>query len=184
MPEEKELNRKLTDLGFSMSVSEPCAVLDDKWGGPTGPPVIRFSVVVSFKGREVYNGPFSLGCGHLDLQKRISTPSSLQSMHEAWRGNRSANFKDKEAWRELCELIAKKTKLKPSMPNVVSSLVLDGGVFIDGNTFEDFCADFGYDTDSRSAEKTFRLCDDIGRALVNACGRDTVEETRELLQDY
>lgn len=28
--------------------------------------------------------------------------------------------------------------------------------FADGMTFEDFCANYGYDTDSRTAEKTFK----------------------------
>lgn len=31
--------------------------------------------------------------------------------------------------------------------------------------FDEFCAEFGYDTDSRKAEKTFRLCAAFGRKL-------------------
>lgn len=43
---------------------------------------------------------------------------------------------------------------KPSAADVLGSLVLDATC--DVSTFEDFCSEFGYDTDSRKAEATYK----------------------------
>jgi hypothetical protein len=45
----------------------------------------------------------------------------------------------------------------PSAADVLSCLLSDASVE-DATSFEDWCSDFGYDTDSRQAEKTYRDC--------------------------
>lgn len=45
----------------------------------------------------------------------------------------------------------------PSAADVLSCLLSDASVE-DATSFEDWCSDYGYDTDSRSAEKTYRDC--------------------------
>ena len=40
--------------------------------------------------------------------------------------------------------------------DVLSSLILDANA--GDQSFEDFCGDFGYDEDSRTAERTWRAC--------------------------
>ena len=47
---------------------------------------------------------------------------------------------------------------QPDASGVLYSLVLDANAFGDTGTFEGFCAEFGYDTDSRRAEKMFKAC--------------------------
>jgi hypothetical protein len=37
-------------------------------------------------------------------------------------------------------------------------------------TFEDFCDEFGYDSDSRSAERIHTACQEAGRKLRRALG--------------
>jgi hypothetical protein len=39
-------------------------------------------------------------------------------------------------------------------------------------TFEDFCGDFGYDTDSRSAERTWKACRQMADQLRRLFGAD------------
>lgn len=46
----------------------------------------------------------------------------------------------------------------PTAEYVLGSLAMDASC---PETFEDFCAEYGYDSDSRSAEKTWGLCRDI-----------------------
>lgn len=43
----------------------------------------------------------------------------------------------------------------PTPATVIHSLILD---LIDGRTFEEWCSDFGYDTDSRSKERIYNEC--------------------------
>jgi len=52
--------------------------------------------------------------------------------------------------KEKAEERARKDKKKPSSYDVLTSLTT-----YDPGTFENFCADYGYDTDSRKAEKTY-----------------------------
>ena len=45
---------------------------------------------------------------------------------------------------------------EPNVADVLSSLILDASC--GDQSFEDFCSDFGYDEDSRKAERTWRDC--------------------------
>lgn len=45
-------------------------------------------------------------------------------------------------------------------------------------SFEEFCGDFGYDTDSRKAEKTFKVCRRMAPKVRNLLG-DLVEKAQE-----
>ena len=81
-------------------------------------------------------------------------------------------------------------KRKPKVPaimpdpdDVLYSLVMDSDVLYYG-TFEDWASDFGYDTDSRKAESTYRACLEIALKLRVAIGEDELERLREALQDY
>lgn len=43
-------------------------------------------------------------------------------------------------------------------------------------TFEEFCSDFGYDPDSRKAEKTWKACEKLAPRLVKFLGEELLEE--------
>lgn len=78
-----------------------------------------------------------------------------------------------------------KTKMQPApeLLDVLYCLVQDSDV-LDRGTFEEWASEFGYDLDSRSAEKTYRLCLEQSLQLRNLLGNDTLEQLRELYQDY
>jgi len=61
----------------------------------------------------------------------------------------------------------------PDAPSVIASLVLDADVLNHGS-FEDWAGDFGYDVDSRNAEKTYRACLAIALQLRNGIGKDNL----------
>ena len=69
--------------------------------------------------------------------------------------------------------------LKPDFADVISSLCLDASA-IDHACFEDWAREFGYDTDSRAAEKSYRECIDTALRLRAALGSKAFEE----LQDH
>lgn len=72
----------------------------------------------------------------------------------------------------------------PKLEDVLHSLLSDGEAA--EYTFEDWASNFGYDTDSRKAEATYRACVDVGIRLRKLLGGDDVivTELRELFRDY
>jgi len=71
----------------------------------------------------------------------------------------------------------------PTLTEVIYSLVLDAEV-LDCNSFEEWAADMGYDTDSRAAEKRYSACREIAAALQRLIGTEAIEKFRELTQEY
>jgi hypothetical protein len=55
---------------------------------------------------------------------------------------------------------------------------------IDHATFADWASDFGYETDSRQAERIYKQCLEIGLKLRAMLGDSTLSELREAAQDY
>lgn len=71
----------------------------------------------------------------------------------------------------------------PDMADVISSLVMDASV-LDAGGFEEWANEYGYDTDSRSAEATYRACLDIALKLRAGIGDDGLRALRDASQDY
>lgn len=61
---------------------------------------------------------------------------------------------------------------EPTLADVVYSLASDASAADTARDFADFCADFGYDTDSRKAERTYRACLDIAKRWARVFGSD------------
>lgn len=66
----------------------------------------------------------------------------------------------------------------PTLLEVCYSLAMDAQS--GQESFEDFCSNFGYDTDSRKAEATWRSCADIYRAL----GPSLLESVSRIVEGY
>jgi len=66
---------------------------------------------------------------------------------------------------------------EPEAPEVLDCLLSDGSS--GRQSFEDFCSDFGYDTDSRRCERTWKACRDTDRKLDQFLGyhRDALESS-------
>ena len=69
----------------------------------------------------------------------------------------------------------------PRLGDVMHSLVHDCDVLERGG-FEDWASDYGYDTDSRSAETTYRACLELALALRSAMGQNNLDELKEVAQ--
>ena len=73
--------------------------------------------------------------------------------------------------------------IQPDPLSVVYSLVMDAGV-LDHASFESWASDYGYETDSRSAEKTYRACLEIALQLRAAIGEAGIAALQTDFQDY
>lgn len=69
----------------------------------------------------------------------------------------------------------------PRLGDVLHSLVQDASV-LDSNGFEDWASDLGYDTDSRSAEKTYRECMEQSQKFRAIVGTHVLSEMRLVSQ--
>ena len=70
----------------------------------------------------------------------------------------------------------------PELSDVIYSLLTDlqGG----RETFEDFCASFGYDDDSRKAHRIWLKCKASGAKLAKLFSPDEIAELQEACNEY
>jgi hypothetical protein len=72
---------------------------------------------------------------------------------------------------------------EPSVDDVLSSLVMDAKTSEYTTSFEDFAHEFGYDADSRKAEKTYKDVMRTGKKVINFLG-DDYESFQKKYEDY
>jgi hypothetical protein len=58
----------------------------------------------------------------------------------------------------------------PKVEEVLDSVVLDASTALDARDFNDFCAGFGYSTDSRKALATYKACQETAEWLEEFVG--------------
>jgi hypothetical protein len=61
---------------------------------------------------------------------------------------------------------------EPTADEVLECLLLDASGFENARDFEDFCAEYGYDTDSRTAERVYRDVERQTAGLKRLLGAD------------
>lgn len=71
---------------------------------------------------------------------------------------------------------------RPVAADVLHSLLLDGQAA--HMSFDDWCGEYGYDTDSMKAFRTYEACCKVGRDLERVLTREQCDELSALLQDY
>lgn len=150
----------LTDMGFELQSH----LVKDDFNGIEGQS--HWSVSISRAG---YSGhitsPYSMGCAHRHYRngKPINLPYGRRVTIATAENNKRT------------------IPNKPTLTDVLYSLVSDAQTVSYSAGFEDWCADLGYDDDSRSAEKTYRACQDIFFQLRQL---GDLDELSELFQDY
>ena len=71
----------------------------------------------------------------------------------------------------------------PELVDVMDSLLRDSEG-VEGADFETWAGDYGYDTDSRRAERTFKACKRQAVSLGRLFSRSNLSDLRELFADY
>lgn len=77
----------------------------------------------------------------------------------------------------------KRGPITPDMDNVLACLALDASA-IDFARFEDWADEYGYDRDSRSAEKAYRDCLETALALRAAIGDEGLTALRDAAAEH
>ena len=71
---------------------------------------------------------------------------------------------------------------EPKPADVLHCVLLDSEVL--DYPFEQWASEFGYDSDSRKAEATYKACLETAMQLYRLIGPETIRELREAFQDY
>jgi hypothetical protein len=102
-------------------------------------------------------------------------------------GHRKLNKAGERYYSKLRYDITKIDREYVKMPEITAAsvlycLLLDG--YANDQNFNDWCDNYGYDSDSISAFETYRACCESGKKLEKLFPRQQREHLRELLQDY
>jgi hypothetical protein len=146
---------------------------------------LNWKVKLLYGGRTVIETDYMAGIGHSPAYKdarKIGRGVSI-GCEAAINGEVETGYRHKYSEAMDWAQPKRKEPLLPDACSVIHSLLMDSDV-IDHSSFESWAGDFGYDTDSRKAEITYRACLDIGLKLRNGLGEDLLRQLREVFQDY
>lgn len=141
---------------------------------------LNWRVTLHKDGRAILTTDYMAGIGHCPSYAMRGGWTQDKTERIAWECDKGT----KAAWPEFSTMFRKGSyALLPSTPDVLHSLLLDSDV-LDHPSFESWASDFGYDADSRSAEKTYQACMTIALQLRAGLGDSLMAALRDLLQDY
>lgn len=142
-------------------------------GAPASKQSLNWRVTLKRDGREILTTDYSAGIAHCPSYKqgaRWTLDYNAAIASECETGRKARRFSRGDA-------------INPKPLDVIYSLVMDSDA-LDYATFEDWASEYGYDADSRSAEKTYRACLEIALKLRAGLGDSLLSELREAFQDY
>jgi len=161
-----QLQEKLDELGMTIE-AEPTGYVS-KTADPDGWEHFGWNVTLRFEGR-LFKTTFRTGVAH--VRKPSPLPRRQRSGHLSpcgprWETDRSIQgIAERQAWYS-----DKRNHIPPKTADVVSCLIHDS-VAGSHSSFEDFCAEFGYCTDSRKAEKLHLACAKIAAQFYPFLGK-------------
>lgn len=168
-------------LEINSTTSAPMPSVDDGW------PSIAYAVTFN-RGIRMLQAPYKLGVGHVDWKKLNLDGTSVLgtglshddiAVIRTIQRNPGAQLKDKAIHAEVAAKLAKIQKIAPK-PHEVFACYCNEALEATNTTFEDWCANFGYDTDSRKAEQTYNKCREPYASLIQMIGVDNITKFAEL----
>lgn len=151
---------------------------DDKY------PSLNWHVTLLRGTKEVITTDYMSGSAHCPAYKNPSLfPGDKKAVDKYTTDKRIAEECEtgRATWNNFSRGCGR--KIEPDPVNVIWCLIGDCDV-LDAGSFEDWAAECGYDTDSRSAEKTYRDCLEIALKLRAVLGDDTLRTLRDAGKDY
>ena len=143
------------------------------------------------RGRGSFDFDFTTGSAHRRRKPNLRL-SSVRMRSEYGRAPSQKDFDRAFARRFGSRIVTiyddeiLRTCTEPDPPSVGGALwclAVDASSVRHGQTFEEFCSDIGYDSDSRTAERMFNECRDTWAALIRL-GFDLDELDRVFREDY
>jgi hypothetical protein len=145
-------------------------------------PSLNWRVTLKTKGRVILTTDYFAGSGHCPSYKNPpAVGSKLQHELIQWEcehGRRGRVFGG-----GAIASAPGSPRIAPETRDVIYSLVMDADV-LEHSGFEDWASSFGYGTNSRSSEATYRACLDIALKLRKGIGEAGIAALREAFQGY
>lgn len=137
-------------------------------------PSLNWKVTLLYEGRPVVQTDYMKGRGHCPSYKfgDNTTRTRDQVMLECRTGFAAEGWPPRKTSRRIP---------KPGLEEVMYALLLDARAV--EYSFEDWAAEYGYDSDSRKAEALYRECQRVGYAL-RTCGVGLIESLHQAFEDY
>jgi hypothetical protein len=151
---------------------------------------VMLSYVVTINGQPF---EYSMGIGHIPWD-RVDTKAQWikgtsgfigwglsetdWAFFRTYKSKPYCKFINTKGWAEACGHLAKVLKVKPSVVDVLACVGMDAQAL--HMTFDDWASDYGYDTDSREAERTWRACGDNARKALKFMDHKTLSAIQEL----
>lgn len=138
---------------------------------------LDYTIELSLGVRSIIKTEYHMGIGH------VPGFSSMKFTTDVWRDLKET-FKDGKVSKT--RNLFGRTNAVPILPelrDVMCCLLMDASV-LDYSSFEDWANEYGYDTDSRKAETTYRQCIETALKLRNALGDLRLEQLRNAYRDY
>ena len=131
-------------------------------------PTLRWIVSVRRNGRPFYETTYSAGCAH--------SPEYMR------HGGRVTSAVVSECETGVVYGTHATPVPPPDAADVVHSLIMDASTT--DEEFEDWASNYGYDPDSREAERIYKACRLTAAALRRAFTRDELTQLEEAFSDY
>lgn len=139
----------------------------------------KWQVTICVAGRNPQFFEFHTGIGHRKLLEKN------MRQYDQWRHAVEIDILRQGEWHDRVKQKAAiehdSRPVPPKLDDVLYSLVTDSEA--GQTTFADWCANFGYDEDSRKALATYEACQQNADKLRKA-GVTDLEKAREAFQDY
>lgn len=142
-------------------------------------PSLNWRVTLYQNDKEILITDYSAGCGHCPSYKQ-NDKSIYQK--ECIDFECEEGYKAKATFSENYFMPDKKKPILPYQRDVLYSLVMDSDAV--KYDFSEWADNFGYETDSRKAEKIYNECLEIGLKILRVLGTDKLRELKEVYQDY
>ncbi len=132
---------------------------------------LNWYVTLAVDGKPILSTDYSAGIGHIEGYEMEAFGRMTVEAANAILG--------------VCNGIDSRKIKRPNLDpaDVVYCLVNDASA-IDHPDFESWASDYGFDTDSRKAEKIYQACLDIGLKMRATLADEKLNTLHELFQDY
>ena len=153
-------------------------------------PSLNWAITIKCNDREILTTDYMAGAGHChsfkaSVKKLGGANCIMRAAVLNWECEHGyqARYMESANCFQGVSVTGRGNPILPELRDVLYSLASDSDV-LDSSSFEDWAANYDYDTDSRQAEATYRACLDIALKLRNALGEDGLRRLREACQDY
>lgn len=142
-------------------------------------PSLNWKITLLKNDKPILTTDYMSGCGHCPSYKQNGKGYDYKQIINS---ECETGLVSKFGWSMSVVITDKKKPILPDLVSVVWSLILDSEVL--DYEFEDWARNFGYDADSRQAEKIYKDCMEIALKLIRAFGSEEINQLREIYQDY